>query len=74
MQGSTVVQNARQQAGTFGFNAETEAYVDLVANGSIDPAKGIRTAPEDYRHIGGAGPVRPWPPAPCPGGEQTGGS
>ena len=36
---------------TFGFNAQTEAYGDLVAMGVIDPAKVVRTALQDAASV-----------------------
>ena len=36
---------------TFGFNAQTEEYVDLVKAGVIDPAKVVRTALQDAASI-----------------------
>jgi chaperonin GroEL len=38
---------------TFGFNAQTEEYVDLVEAGIIDPAKVVRAALEDAASIAG---------------------
>ena len=38
---------------TFGFNAQTEQYVDLVQDGVIDPAKVVRTALQDAASIAG---------------------
>ncbi|MDQ0507005.1 chaperonin GroEL [Xanthobacter agilis] len=35
----------------FGFNAQTEEYVDLVAAGVVDPAKVVRTALQDAASI-----------------------
>lgn len=37
----------------FGFNAQTEQYVDLVADGVIDPAKVVRTALQDAASVSG---------------------
>ncbi len=37
----------------FGFNAQTEKYVDLVADGVIDPAKVVRTALQDAASVSG---------------------
>jgi chaperonin GroEL len=36
---------------TFGFDAQTEEYVDMVAKGIIDPAKVVRTALQDAASI-----------------------
>ena len=38
---------------TFGFNAQTEVYEDLVATGVIDPAKVVRTALQDAASVAG---------------------
>ena len=37
----------------FGFNAQTETYGDLFADGVLDPAKVVRTALEDAASIAG---------------------
>ncbi|QTL03055.1 chaperonin GroEL [Aquabacter sp. L1I39] len=37
----------------FGFNAQTEEYVDLVAAGVVDPAKVVRTALQDASSVAG---------------------
>ena len=36
---------------TFGFNAQTELYVDMVKDGVIDPAKVVRTALQDAASV-----------------------
>jgi chaperonin GroEL len=38
---------------TFGFDAQTEEYVDMVEKGIIDPAKVVRTALQDAASIAG---------------------
>ncbi len=38
---------------TFGFDAQNEEYVDLVAKGIIDPAKVVRTALQDAASVAG---------------------
>jgi chaperonin GroEL len=38
---------------TFGFDAQNEEYVDMVAKGIIDPAKVVRTALQDASSIAG---------------------
>jgi chaperonin GroEL len=38
---------------SFGFNAQTEEYGDLFADGVLDPAKVVRTALEDAASIAG---------------------
>jgi chaperonin GroEL len=42
-----------QDSGTFGFNAQTEAYEDLVASGVIDPTKVVRSALQDAASVAG---------------------
>ena len=43
-EGSVVVNRVKEGEGGFGFNAATEEYGDLTANGVIDPTKVVRTA------------------------------
>jgi chaperonin GroEL len=43
-EGSIVVQKVKEGKGDFGFNAQTEAYENLVAAGVIDPTKVVRSA------------------------------
>ncbi len=42
--GSIVVDKVKNGTGSFGFNAATETYEDLVKAGVIDPTKVVRTA------------------------------
>jgi chaperonin GroEL len=42
--GSIVVDKVQSGTGSFGFNAQTEEYEDLVKAGVIDPTKVVRTA------------------------------
>jgi len=42
-----------QKSRTFGFDAQTETYGDLVKTGIIDPAKVVRTALEDAASVAG---------------------
>jgi chaperonin GroEL len=44
LEGVVVVSRIRDGQGSFGFNAQTEVYEDLVAAGVIDPTKVERTA------------------------------
>ncbi|HWW27678.1 chaperonin GroEL [Caulobacter sp. BK020] len=54
VEGSIVVGKILEQDNaTFGFNAQTEQYVDLVADGVIDPAKVVRTALQDAASVAG---------------------
>jgi chaperonin GroEL len=43
-EGSIIVQKVREGSGTFGWNAATGEYGDLLAMGVIDPAKVVRSA------------------------------
>jgi chaperonin GroEL len=42
-----------EKSETFGFDAQNEEYVDLVAKGIIDPAKVVRTALQDAGSVAG---------------------
>ncbi len=54
VEGSIVVGKILENSSpTFGFNAQTEQYVDLVADGVIDPAKVVRTALQDAASVAG---------------------
>ena len=54
VEGSIVVGKILENTSpTFGFNAQTEQYVDLVADGVIDPAKVVRTALQDASSVAG---------------------
>jgi chaperonin GroEL len=44
LEGSVIVAKVKEGQGSFGFNAATGAYEDLIAAGVIDPAKVARTA------------------------------
>ncbi len=52
-EGSIVVQKVREGSGSFGFNAETETYEDLLAAGIIDPTKVTRVALQHAASIAG---------------------
>jgi chaperonin GroEL len=43
-EGSIVVQKVRDGKGSFGYNAATNVYGDMIAMGVIDPAKVVRSA------------------------------
>src|SRR5450432_4209902 len=52
VEGSIVVGKILEdKSETFGFDAQTEEYVDMVAKGIIDPAKVVRTALQDAASI-----------------------
>ncbi|MDP1874415.1 chaperonin GroEL [Phenylobacterium sp.] len=54
VEGSIVVSKVLEStSATFGFNAQTEEYVDMVQAGVIDPAKVVRTALQDAASIAG---------------------
>ncbi len=53
-EGAVVVERVRSEKGeSFGFNAQTEVYEDLVKAGVIDPAKVTRTALQNAASIAG---------------------
>jgi chaperonin GroEL len=51
--GSVVVERLKREDGSFGFNAETETYEDLMKAGIIDPTKVTRLAIQNASSIGG---------------------
>ena len=54
VEGSIVVGKILEnKSETFGFDAQTEEYVDMVAKGIIDPAKVVRTALQDAASVAG---------------------
>jgi chaperonin GroEL len=54
VEGSIVVGKILESdSATFGFNAQTEQYVDLITDGVIDPAKVVRTALQDAASVAG---------------------
>jgi chaperonin GroEL len=54
VEGSIVVSKILENdSPTFGFNAQTEEYQDLVQSGVIDPAKVVRTALQDAASVSG---------------------
>jgi chaperonin GroEL len=53
-EGSIVVGKiSENKSQTFGFNAQTEQYVDMIEAGIIDPAKVVRTALQDAASVAG---------------------
>jgi len=52
-EGSIIVQKVKEGKGTFGFNAATNTYGDLVADGVIDPAKVVRSALQNAASVAG---------------------
>ena len=54
VEGSIVVGKINDnKSGTFGFNAQTEEYVDMLSAGIVDPAKVVRTALQDAASVAG---------------------
>src|SRR3954451_7676735 len=83
MEGSIVVGKILEnKSETFGFDAQTENYVDLVDKGIIDPAKVVRAALQDAASVAGLLvtteamvaelPKEPAPPMPGGGGGMGG--
>jgi chaperonin GroEL len=83
VEGSIVVGKILEnKSETFGFDAQTEEYVDMVDKGIIDPAKVVRTALQDAASVAGLLvtteamvaelPKEPAPPMPGGGGGMGG--
>ena len=54
VEGSIVVGKVLENpSATYGFNAQTEEYVDMIKAGVIDPAKVVRTALQDAASVAG---------------------
>ena len=54
VEGSIVVGKISENSSmTFGFNAQTEQYVDMIQAGIVDPAKVVRTALQDAASVAG---------------------
>ncbi len=51
--GSVVVDKVKNGKGSFGFNAATEQFVDLMKDGIIDPTKVVRTALQNAASVAG---------------------
>ncbi len=51
--GSIVLQKVKEGSGSFGFNAATETYEDLLQAGIVDPTKVVRTALQNAASIAG---------------------
>jgi len=84
VEGSIVVGKIMEhKSETFGFDAQTEDYVDLVDSGIVDPAKVVRAALQDAASVAGLlvtteamvaeAPKKHTPPPPMPGGGGMGG-
>jgi chaperonin GroEL len=79
VEGSIVVGKVLEnKSETFGFDAQNEDYVDMIAKGIVDPAKVVRTALQDAASVAGLLvtteamvaelPKEPAPPMPGGGG------
>jgi chaperonin GroEL len=74
-QESAITENKSQ---TYGFDAQTEQYVDMLSAGIVDPAKVVRVALQDAASVAGLmitteamvaeAPKKKEPPAMPPGG------
>jgi chaperonin GroEL len=53
VEGSIVVNKVREGSGAFGYNAATDTYGDLLAQGVIDPAKVVRCALQNASSVAG---------------------
>jgi chaperonin GroEL len=51
VEGSIVVGKLLEKSGNWGFNAQTEEYVDMVQAGIIDPTKVVRVALQDAASV-----------------------
>lgn len=52
-EGAMVVQNVKGKKGSYGYNAETNEYEDLLKAGVIDPTKVVRTALQNASSVAG---------------------
>jgi chaperonin GroEL len=52
-EGSIIVQKVKEGKGAFGYNAATNKYTDLIADGVIDPAKVVRCALQNAASVAG---------------------
>jgi chaperonin GroEL len=83
VEGSIVVNTVMEsRSESYGFDAQTETYVDMVAAGIIDPTKVVRTALQDASSVAGllvtteamvAERPKKESPMPMPGGGGMGG-
>ena len=53
IEGAIVIEKVRNGEGSFGYNAATGNYEDLLQTGIIDPAKVVRTALQNAASIAG---------------------
>jgi chaperonin GroEL len=52
-EGSVIAEHVKKESGSFGYNAETGAYEDLMAAGVIDPTKVTRFALQNAASVSG---------------------
>ena len=52
-EGAVVVQAVRSKKGSYGYNAATEEYGDMIQMGVVDPTKVVRSALENAASIAG---------------------
>ena len=80
-EGSVVVAEVKKQKTGIGFNAATEKYVDMIAEGIVDPAKVTRSAIQNAASVSsmlltteaGVVDIKEDKPAPMPAGGGMGG-
>ena len=53
VEGSIVVGKVLEKSGNYGFDAQSEAYVDMVSAGIVDPTKVVRVALQDAASVAG---------------------
>ncbi|MGK2859005.1 MAG: chaperonin GroEL [Thermoanaerobaculia bacterium] len=53
MEGSVIVRDLKEKGGNWGFNAQTDEIVDMIAAGIIDPAKVTKQALQNASSIAG---------------------
>jgi chaperonin GroEL len=53
LEGSIVVEKVKEKKGSFGFNARTDVYEDMIAAGVIDPTKVTRFALQNAASVSG---------------------
>ncbi|MET0411766.1 MAG: chaperonin GroEL [Polyangiaceae bacterium] len=52
-EGSIIVQKVREGKGSYGYNARTDEFGDLIAQGVIDPVKVVRSALQNAASVSG---------------------
>ena len=51
VEGAVIVENVRSKKGSYGYNARTEEYGDMIQMGVVDPTKVVRSALENASSI-----------------------